>query len=383
MDNSNIDSLFIMRAHFSEDRRFITIYSRNIRYNTINKNIERKVNKLTSYQLKRSVQFNRVMCGYLGFSFDPVKKKPTGTLLVSLLNTDFSRYEDFISFIKQWGYLGLLDCPEKEDIFYKPTSTARYIAFLKELFNRKHGYLCNARQAFSNVINICLNIENKNELLELTPAERLYVKYYENDVSPINETNNYDISHNIDIYEYENDLKTNMILELSKEKNISSFNCREELVEFLRNNKRQIYVVEMFYTNNIVSLCYLEYKQLLLNFTIKMCSCGKYFIPQSKNNEVYCAQCKHLSYDKKTKVKGDIITSLYRQAYKNNNAIKNRRLLKTTDKHKQRQISEAFLDWDRKANSIMTEVRASIKTEEEFIKFLETKVKWGVGKNGR
>lgn len=51
-------------------------------------------------------------------------------------------------------------------------------------------------------------------------------------------------------------------------------------------------------------------------------NCGKYFIPVSKRDEVYCPKCRNVSYD--TKIKDDSVRKVYRTIYKTQNARKQR-----------------------------------------------------------
>lgn len=51
-------------------------------------------------------------------------------------------------------------------------------------------------------------------------------------------------------------------------------------------------------------------------------NCGKYFIPVSKRDEVYCPKCRNVSYD--TKIKDDSVRKAYRTIYKTQNARKQR-----------------------------------------------------------
>ena len=72
-----------------------------------------------------------------------------------------------------------------------------------------------------------------------------------------------------------------------------------------------------------------DFFQLMGIFTIKedkpirKCKiCGKYFIPISKTDEIYCQNCRNISYDKK--IKENEILSCYRKIYKTQNARKQR-----------------------------------------------------------
>lgn len=59
------------------------------------------------------------------------------------------------------------------------------------------------------------------------------------------------------------------------------------------------------------------------NVIISECKiCGKYFVPVSKRDEIYCSECRRITYD--TKIKEDDIRRTYRTIYKTQNARKQR-----------------------------------------------------------
>ena len=72
------------------------------------------------------------------------------------------------------------------------------------------------------------------------------------------------------------------------------------------------------------------FKALSLNIKFNKCkNCGKYFVPTSKRNEIYCTRiyrnnktCRDIGYE--NSVKADDIAKAYRNAYKTQNAKKQR-----------------------------------------------------------
>lgn len=80
-------------------------------------------------------------------------------------------------------------------------------------------------------------------------------------------------------------------------------------------------------------------------------NCGKYFIPVSKRDEIYCQNCRKISYD--TKIKDDTVRKTYRTIYKTQNARKQR------NSHI-RNIEQRFDNWKQFAK---TKLSACIKGE--------------------
>ena len=91
---------------------------------------------------------------------------------------------------------------------------------------------------------------------------------------------------------------------------------------------------------------------------IRKCkNCGKYFIPVSKRDEIYCLDCRDVSYDKK--IREDEILSSYRKIYKTQSARK------TRNAHRP-QINEKFEHWKRMAISKRNDCKAGLITLAEM-----------------
>lgn len=77
-------------------------------------------------------------------------------------------------------------------------------------------------------------------------------------------------------------------------------------------------------------ILFILYRAAALNIQFNKCkNCGKYFVPTTKSNEIYCTRvfrngktCRDIGYE--LSVQSDEITKLYRNAYKTQNAKKQR-----------------------------------------------------------
>ena len=93
------------------------------------------------------------------------------------------------------------------------------------------------------------------------------------------------------------------------------------------------------------------FKALSLNIRFNKCkNCGKYFVPTSKSNEIYCTRiyrnnktCRDIGYE--NSVKADDIAKAYRNAYKTQNAKKQRN--KNIE-----DINEMFYKWATEAKEM-------------------------------
>jgi len=86
--------------------------------------------------------------------------------------------------------------------------------------------------------------------------------------------------------------------------------------------------------------------------------CGKYFIPMSKRDEIYCLQCRDISYD--SKIKENETLKTYRTIYKTQNARKQRNARNI------RNIDERFERWKAFAKEKLNACQNGIITLEEM-----------------
>lgn len=128
---------------------------------------------------------------------------------------------------------------------------------------------------------------------------------------------------------------------------------------------------ERYEINDIYTFCIFSIVKLLQNGTnIKKCeNCGKYFVPFTRNDEIYCNNeyingrtCKQVGYE--NKINNDDILKEYRRVYKNKNAIKN----KTKYSHK---ATERWELWKVSAKEKLKECQAGLISIEEFKNWLE------------
>lgn len=114
--------------------------------------------------------------------------------------------------------------------------------------------------------------------------------------------------------------------ELSK---MGSFECRifsEIEIESDLKMPLEIYTFKSYHD----FILFILYRAAALNIQFNKCkNCGKYFVPTTKSNEIYCTRvfrngktCRDIGYE--LSVQSDEITKLYRNAYKTQNAKKQR-----------------------------------------------------------
>lgn len=123
----------------------------------------------------------------------------------------------------------------------------------------------------------------------------------------------------------------------------------------------------------------LDFFTLMAIFTIKedkpirRCkNCKQYFIPVSKRDEIYCLDCRGVSYDQK--IKENEVLRCYRKVYKTQSARKQRNAHRPM-------IDEKFEQWKIMAASVRMQCKAGIITLDEMEKVLSSQ-DWLDGKRG-
>ena len=121
-----------------------------------------------------------------------------------------------------------------------------------------------------------------------------------------------------------------------------------------------ILVIDAVTPENLRSLIFYGLLDLLRERTpVKKCSiCGKFFIPQSRSDEIYCDSCRAISYEQK--IQSDAILSAYRKIYKTQNARKHRN-------QQIRNISERFDRWAQYAKLRVEECKQGHISVEQMV----------------
>lgn len=156
--------------------------------------------------------------------------------------------------------------------------------------------------------------------------------------------------------------------ELSK---MGSFECRIFSGIKIENDLQiplEIYTFKSYHD-------FILYRATTLNIQFNKCkNCGKYFVPTTKSNEVYCTRafrngktCRDIGYE--LSVQSDEITKLYRNAYKTQNAKKQRNKdIANVDK--------LFASWASKAKEMYKLCKDNKIKLDELSKWLKDNQDW-------
>ena len=169
-------------------------------------------------------------------------------------------------------------------------------------------------------------------------------------------------------------LNENMIfIDSSFEENVK--NIAQKLKNDSRKYDNDIFSSLSFNCHTIETACLITLLELIKHDTpIYVCkNCGKYFIPSSKKNTLYCNNiyehgktCQEIgamiTYNEK--LKKDEINSLYRKTLSAKKMLANR----NPDIP---MYLEKYEKWKNEANKFKKDIKQGLRTEEEFLKWIE------------
>ncbi len=215
-----------------------------------------------------------------------------GEQLCDFLNTDFENPNSFKSLIKKYGINFFLNLT---DIKYSdfPVSTEEYENSLDILIN-DHKYVFSLfRQDLMLDIEYIFNMNNLEEIKDLTPLQRFQVMT-NSDVSSksLEKIDNDKVRINLSAFEILRDY--------------SNYPMRQDETQRIvsKANVSSSYFIEC---TDIIQALLIELLEIAkLNIEIKKCrNCGKFFVPNNRSDEIYCSNiyengktCKEIGHFK-------------------------------------------------------------------------------------
>lgn len=205
------------------------------------------------------------------------KDNRIGTLLCNFLNCDFKAIQSVKNFVQEYSFTLFAEITKKE---LKNTYTVNeYEKLINELVEKSSDKLESIKEDFISDVNYLFNINQLEEIKDLTPLQRFYVL-------TMSKNNSKALSH------FEND-KLNIALgDLSRISIPLNIIDEEQAIEIAKVNKDRILPIPYtFESNDICQLLIIELREIVCmdKFEIKKCkNCGKYFVPEKRTDELYC-----------------------------------------------------------------------------------------------
>ena len=286
-----------------------------------------------------------------------------GLLLLRFLNADLSCYETaYKDFFYAYGFEILLDLDEKYNFNLSEIygSNENFLKETKKIFNNLQDQLLLVQGEFKDAINYIYNIEKKEDLKPYSPQERYAV---------------YLIKHKGSLYTY---LKNDNIIRDSysnKNTELSEY-TEKDLLYILKNKKMFISMQNIHNSNDLASICYAIFEELLktTNNPIKKCqNCGMYFIPNSRLDEIYCDYSKEnvkncreqgamLSYQNRLKE---------RSAYGEYRKLYQQKFTQINKNKENKKLKEEFETWKKQAKEKLNDLKKGKLIENEVYEWIE------------
>ena len=283
-----------------------------------------------------------------------------GEQLCDFLNTDFESPDSFKTLIKKYGINFFLNLT---DIKYSdfPVSTEEYENSLDILIN-DHKYVFSLfRQDLMLDIEYIFNMNNLEEIKDLTPLQRFQVMANSDFRSKsLDKIDNNKVKINLSAFEILRDYSNYPMRQDETQRIVSKANINSS------------YFIEC---TDIIQTLLVELLEIAkLNIEIKKCrNCGKFFVPDNRSDEIYCSNiyensktCKeigHFKVQQKLMQENDDLR-IYRNVYQ-------KLLLRTRRNPSNTKYAREFEFFKDDNNKWKENISKGIITEKEYIEWLK------------
>lgn len=233
------------------------------------------INKFTKYKFMayQDLRFNQKHKNYEFYNrYDKIK---LGVQLCDFLNTDFSDLASIKEFINTYGITTIAHLFDMK--IYQYYSEKEYNEMVDDVINNLKNKLELYKNAFISDITYIYNLNDLEELNDLTPIQRLHIlrdSKKESEVRKLYDSNNLKLTLNNfgDFTEFSITREADA-QEIAKNANTDYLNtyCFESI------DIIQTFIIELFEMTEIESTA------------IKKCkNCGRFFVPDNRVDELYC-----------------------------------------------------------------------------------------------
>lgn len=328
----------------------------------------RKVNSLARLYVDRNAR--KEYLTYYGYKkvkndFEAVlvqRDNRIGTLLCNFLNCDFRDIESVRNFVQEYSFTLLSEITKIE--FKNIYSTKEYEEILQEIVNKSGDRLEKIKEDFISDINYLFNVDQLEEIKDLTPLQRFYV---------LSKKENKAIS------QFENSKLKIALGDLTTLMDVISTLDEESLIEVATANKDRILPIPYtFESKDISQLLIIELQEIVCmdKFEIKKCkNCGKYFVPEKRTDELYCTNvyedgrtCKEIGAFKvkQKRINEDEDLRTYRNVYQ-------KLLLRTRRNPSNQQYEREFQQFKEDNRKMREKLDKGRVAYEEYAKWLNEK----------
>ena len=199
-----------------------------------------------------------------------------GTMLMMFLNADFSNFEKaYKTFFYAYGFELLKEYVPYKELEENYTSEKKMLDIMKRVFEDSSYELIEIQENFRKCVDQVYNLNGIKELEEASANSKFIANI---------------IKHESDVYRYSSKIEVFLDSYASKDNDYHEESYKS-LVEKLENDTLPIKKHNIYTSEKLSNILYVVLEQIVQapNLPIKQCqNCGKYFIPSSRQDEVYC-----------------------------------------------------------------------------------------------
>lgn len=392
-----VSTIYYMKLHITDNKELFTRDS----FSTVNASYDKIDNTYTILkernEFKTKKEYNKYLSTYSSsicklYKSDFVSEvNELGTLLLKFVNYDFTDFNRFVEFVREYGipgidfydvnkgpsnpfnkYINLNITNDKKNIFLTEND---FIIVCKKIFEKRKKILIKYQSEFKKLINFTNNLSNLDYLSDFSIADRFYIYKYAND-------DYMDMSLELSIfitllYDVEplKDFNPHLFYHVKSSFEENAKTIAEKLKSSHQKYDNDLFLSFCFNCHTIESACFITLLELIKNNTpIYICkNCGKYFIPSSKKNTLYCDNiyehgktCQEIgamiTYNEK--LKKDEINALYRKTLSAKKMLANRNPDIPI-------YLEKYEKWKEEANKFKDDIKQGLKTQEDFKNWIE------------
>ena len=325
----------------------------------ISQEIQFFINKLNKTKMVayKEFRYNKKHKGYE--FFNKFEKLKLGVQLCDFINTDFNSLESAREFIDKYSIIAISGLSNTNIYTYYEEN--EYEEMVKSVVEKVANKLEKYKKAFIEDIKYIYNLNDLEELHDLSPAQRLHILRDSKKTSAV-----------LKLYDSK-DLK----LDFNNFGNFTSFSIvkeedAQESAKYADDNKFSPYC---FRCNNIIQSFIVELLELahIENIEIKKCkNCGKYFVPDNRSDEIYCSNiyengktCKEVGHFRTQQrlMKDDDDLRIYRNVYQ-------KLLLRTRRNPDNTQYEKEFQQFKEKNVELKEKINNGELTQEKYMEWL-------------
>lgn len=199
-----------------------------------------------------------------------------GMMLMRFLNADFSSFEkSYRTFFYAYGFELLKEYVPYKELEETYKTEKQMLEVMKKVFEDSKYELYEMQENFRQCVNQVYNLNGEKGFEDASANSKFIANI---------------IKHKSDVYRYSNKIEVILDSYSSKDDDYSSVSY-ENIVNKLENGELSIKKHNVYTSERLSNILYVILEQIVQvpNLPIKQCqNCGKYFIPSSRQDEVYC-----------------------------------------------------------------------------------------------